>query len=453
MQIIIVGCGKLGVTLAETLVSEGHDITVVDMNAERINKISSDIDVQGVIGNGVSVNVLTEAGVENSDILIAVTNSDEINLLCCLIAKKVKNINTIARVRNPIYGKERGFLREELGMSMIINPEFASALEIARLISTPSAIQIEKFANGRVELLRFRVPNGCVLDGMRMMDVNRELKSNVLVCSIERGDDVVIPGGAAIIRAKDIISIVASTEAAGHFFRQINIISNPIKNIMIIGGGEISFYLAEMLIRMGIDVRIIEKDRARCEELSELLPKAMIINGDATDKHVLLEDGLASAHAVAAMTNFDEENIFLSLFAKTQSKGKVITKINSINYGEIINSLNLDSIIYPKYLAAEHILAYVRAMQNSFGSNIETLYRLCDNKIEALEFTIKDDYGIVGKPIQELKLKSNVLICCIRHKNSVIIPHGRDVICVGDAVIVVTTQRGLLDIRDILAAK
>lgn len=451
MQIIIVGCGKLGDTLAEALVNEGHDITVVDMNQERIDNLSNRVDVQGVIGNGVSVNVLTEAGVENADILIAVTNSDEINLLCCLIAKKVKNVNTIARVRNPVYGKERGFLREELGMSMIINPELASAHEIARLISTPSAKQIEKFAGGRVELLRFKIPEGSVLDGMKMMDVNRELKTNVLVCSIERGDDVMIPGGAVILRAKDTISIVASTEAAGQFFRQIHIISNPIKNIMIIGGGEISFYLAEMLIKMGIDVKIVEKDRTRCEELSELLPKAMIINGDATDKNVLLEEGLAAAHAVATMTNFDEENIFLSLFAKTQSKGKVITKVNSINYGEIINSLNLDSIVYPKYLAAEHILGYVRAMQNSFGSNIETLYKLCDNKIEALEFTVKDDYGIVGKPIQELKLKPNVLICCIRHKNSVIIPHGQDVISVGDAVIIVTTQQGLLDIRDILA--
>ncbi len=453
MQVIIVGCGKLGVTLAEALVGEGHDITVVDTDSERVNSVSTEIDIQGVIGNGVSVNVLMEAGVGTADILIAVTSSDEINLLCCLIAKKVKNVNTIARVRNPIYSKERGFLKEELGMSMIINPEYAAAAEIARLLSTPSAIQIEKFANGRVELLRFRVPQDSVLDGMKIMDVNNKLKSNVLVSSIERGEEVMIPGGSATIMAKDIISIVASPEASVYFFKKIGIMSNPVKNIMIIGGGEISYYMADLLIKMGIEVKIVEKNRKRCEELSELLPKAMIINGDGTDKNVLLEDGLATAQAIATMTNIDEENIFLSLYAKTQTKGKIITKINSINYGEIVNSLNLDSIIYPKYLAAEHILAYVRAMQNSIGSNVETLYRICDNKIEALEFYINEASDMVGIPLLELKLKPNVLIACIRHKNNVIIPHGQDCISVGDTVIIVTTQKGFLDIRDILLSK
>lgn len=222
---------------------------------------------------------------------------------------------------------------------------------------------------------------------------------------------------------------------------------------MIIGGGEISYYMASLLIKMGIGVKIVEKNRKRCEELSELLPKAMIINGDGTDKNVLLEDGLATAQAIATMTNIDEENIFLSLYAKTQTKGKIITKINSINYGEIVNSLNLDSIIYPKYLAAEHILAYVRAMQNSIGSNVETLYRICDNKIEALEFYINEASDMVGIPLLELKLKPNVLIACIRHKNNVIIPHGQDCISVGDTVIIVTTQKGFLDIRDILLSK
>ena len=451
MQVIIVGCGKLGITLAEALVSEKHDVTVVEINSQRLDTISNSLDIQGVVGNGASVNVLLEAGLDKADILISVTASDELNLLCCLIAKKVRNVHTIARVRNPVYSKELGFIKEELGLSMIINPEHAAASEVARLLSVPSAIQIERFAKGRVELHRFRVPKSSVLSGMQVMDINSTLKTDILVCSIEHEDELTIASGISKIEENDIISIVASRANTQIFFEKIGLVTDPVKNTLIIGGGEISFYLSDILINMGIRVKIIEKDEERCDELSELLPKAMIINGDGTDKNILDEEGLRTAQGIATMTNMDEENILLSLYAKTQTKGKIVTKLNSINYDEIVSNLEIDSTVYPKYIAAEYILQYVRAMQNSIGSNVETLYRLCDNKVEALEFVVKDEPLIVGKQLANLNLKPNVLIGCInRHNNTIIIPRGHDVINPGDTVIIVTTQSGLCDIKDIL---
>lgn len=450
MQIIVVGCGNVGITLAEQLNSEGHNITVIDVDNQKLENLVNSSDVMGVVGNGASFAVQKEADVEHADLLIAVTGSDEMNLLCCLIARKTGGCHTIARVRNPIYNMEIGYIKEELGLSMVINPEFAASSEMARLLKFPSAITIDTFSKGRVEMVKYRVAEDSILCDLSLKEISSRLKSDVLICSVERGEDVYIPGGNFIIRAKDEISILGTPQKKMAFFKRLGAAVTSAKSAMIIGGGESAFYLAKQLIAMGITVKIIEINKSRCDELSELLPEALIINGDGTDRNLLMEEGLCQVEAFVALTNFDEENIMLSLFAKSVTKAKLITNVHRISYDEIINSLDIGSVVYPKYLTAELILQYVRAMDNSLGSNIESLYRLHDNRTEALEFIVKEDSPVVGIPLQDLSLKPNLLICSINHKGMITIPGGQSVIQVGDTVVVITTNTGLHDIKDIL---
>lgn len=450
MQIIIVGCGNVGRTLVEQLSKEGHHITVIDMNAQIVKELSDKYDVLGVIGNGASHSVQLEAGVNKADLLIAVTGKDELNLLCCLIAKKAGGCHTIARVSNPVYSGEIAFIKEELGLSMVINPKYAAAAEIARLLRFPAALEIDTFAKGRVELVKFRVEDSLALCGMQLKDISIKLKSDVLICAVERGEDVIIPDGNFVLEAKDEITIVGSVAKMVSFFKKLGIPTTSAKDTLIIGGGETAFYLAEMLISTGIQVKMVELDKERCMHLSEILPQAMIIWGDGTDRDLLMEEGLDRAGSIVTMTNVDEENIMLSLFAKSQSKGKIITKVHRIAYDELIDSLDVGSVIYPKYITSEAIIKYVRAMSNSVGSNIETLYRLNDNRIEALEFYIREDAPVVGIPLMELNLKPNILLCSINHKGVISTPGGKSMIQVGDTVVVVTTMTGIKDIRDIL---
>lgn len=451
MKIIIVGCGNVGATLAEQLGKEGHDITVIDTKEQLVNSLSDACDVLGIVGNGASYNIQMEADVNHADILIAVTGSDELNLLCCLIAKKAGGCHTIARVSNPVYSREISFIREELGLSMIINPQHAAAREMARLLKFPSALKIDSFAKSRVELINYRIEEGNPLCNMKLKYMGSKLKSSVLVAIVERYDEVIIPDGDFELKAKDIISIVGTPVKTVEFFRKIGVPTAAAKDVMVIGGGRTSIYLAKQLIEMGIKVKIIERQKERCEELSEMLPKAMIINGDGTDKDLLMEEGMTQTEAFLAMTDFDEENIMLALFAKSLSKAKLITKVHRIAYDEIIDSLDVGSIVYPKFITAETIIKYVRAMHNSIGSNIETLYRLSDNRVEALEFYIKPDSPVIGIPLQELPLKKNMLIGCITHRGQVTIPKGQSVIEAGDTVILITTKTGLHDIRDAIA--
>lgn len=450
MKIIIVGCGKVGMTITEQLSNEGHDLAVIDLNNGVIHDATNNFDVMGVVGNGASYNVQMEAGIEEADVLIAVTASDELNLLCCLIAKKAGNCNTIARVRNPMYNKEINFIKEELGLSMIINPEYAAATEISRILRFPTAIKIDTFAKGKVELLEFIIAEGSPLHNCSLIDVAKQLKTDVLVCAVERNEEVIIPNGSFVLHQGDVISIVAPPRNSRMFFKKIGVDTHQVKNAMIVGGGTIAYYLAASLLNMGIDVKIVEKNQERCEQLSELLPKAVIIHGDATNEDVLMEEGITHCEAFVSLTGIDEGNIFLSLFARNQSKAKIVTKINRISFDDIINTFNLGSLIYPKYITAEYIVRYVRAMQNSIGSNVETLYRIIDNKVEALEFVIRENNGIVGIPLEKLNLKNNLLIACINRRGSIIAPNGQTEIKVGDTVIIVTTQKGLQDIKDIL---
>lgn len=451
MKIIIVGCGKVGTTLAEQLNRENHDITLIDTNEEAIQNISDSADVMGVTGNGAVYQVQMEAGIQDADLLIATTNSDELNMLCCLIAKKAGNCHTIARIRNPEYSSEIRYIREELNLSLAINPELAAAREIARLLRFPSAIKIEPFAKGRIELLKFLIPEHSLLNDMRVMDVVNRLKSNVLICVVERGNDVVIPDGNFVMKKGDKISFIASHQGSADFFKKAGVDNNIVKSAMFVGGGKLTHYLCRLLEDTKIKIKIIERDEERCRQLSELLPKAMIIHGDGTDEQLLLEEGIRQTEAFASLTGFDEENIMLSLYASGQSKAKLITKINKIAFENVINSLNLGSLIQPKMLTAEIILQYVRAMQNSMGSsNIETLYKIAADKAEALEFRVKEGSPILGIPLEKLKLIDNLLVACINRGGTIITPRGKDTVEAGDTVIVVTTHTGLNDLTDIL---
>lgn len=450
MNIIIVGCGKVGQTLARQLNEEENNITVLDMDAAKVNDVVSRYDVNGVVGNGATHLKQLEAGIKNADLLIAVTGSDELNLLCCLIAKKTGNCQTIARVRNPEYSSEAPYLKEELGLAMVINPEAAAAAEIDRVLRFPSAIKIDTFAKGRVEMLKFRLPEGSPLINCAVKEIVSRFRCDVLVCTVERGDKAYIADGDLVFAENDIISIIASPKNANDFFGKIKYRINSVKDAMIVGGGEITYYLCERLHRAGITAKIIEKDKKRCEELCTLWPEIMVINGDAADQEILIEEGIENAGAFVALTNMDEENILLSLFARTMNKGKLVTKINRIEFDDVIKRLDLDSTIYPKNITSDMILRYVRAMKNTIGSNVETLSSVIKGQVEAAEFIIKESSAITDKPLAELKLRDDVLVAAILRGRTVIIPRGHDMIQKGDAVVIVSHIAALHDINDIL---
>lgn len=453
MKIIIVGCGKVGRTLAEELNKEDNEVTVIDRRYSVVEEISNKFDVMGVAGNGASYQTQMEAGIKKADILIAVTGSDELNLLCCLIAKRAGNCQTIARVRNPEYSAEIGFVKEALGLAMTINPEFAAAQEIARVLRFPSAIKINSFAKGRVELLKFKIPAESRLDDMLVMNIAPKLGADVLVCAVEREDEVYIPKGNFRLHEKDVVSILAEPKKASDFFKKIGIETHQVKDTMIVGGGDTAYYLAKLLLPMGIDVKLIEFQEERCNILSELLPKAQVIHADGTEQSVLIEEGVGQAEAFVALTNIDEENVMLSLFARTQTDGKIATKINRMDFDKVIRGLDLDTTVYPKKITAQHILQFVRAMKNSIGCNVETMYRILDDKAEALEFVVKENSQLPGVPLQELQIKENTIVACIIRGRKIIVPRGKDEMQVGDSVVIVTTTLGLKDIGDVISVR
>lgn len=450
MQIVIVGGGKVGTALVRSLSQEDNNICIVDVKPDVVRQLATEYDVMGMVGNGSSYGVLKEAGIETADLLIAVTEHDELNLLCCVIARKASKCQTIARVRNPIYSQEKRFLQRELGLSMIINPEQTAASEIASLLGFPSALGIDSFAGGKVEMIRFKIPAESKLDGKTLRDVNAMTGGDFLICAVDRDGQVSIPDGNFIMRAGDVVSLVTSRKSAKQFFEKIDMNTNRAKNTMIVGGGKITLYLAKMLDNLGIAVKIIEKNPDRCLELSEALPHATIINGDGSDEAFLKEERIDTMDAFVALTNLDEENILLSLMAKRKVSRKVVTKINREQLNEVIHNLDIDSVVYPKLLTAQKILRYSRATKNSIGSNVKTLYRMYDDKVEALEFVITENSKITGIPLAKMKRKKGLLIGAIIRNDKLVIPDGQTEIMPGDSVIVVTTHLGLQDAGDIL---
>lgn len=452
MKIIIAGCGSVGYALAKQLNDEGHDITLIDNSAERLQPALSNLDLQGVVGNASSFFTLQEAGIEHADLLIAVTDMDEVNMISCVIAKKASKCRTIARVRNPEYFRESSYLKDCMDISMLINPEYAAATEIAQLIEVPDAMDIDSFAKGKVDLMQVVITEDSPLHHMKVQDFSRKFNHEILICILVHDHQVYIPNGETVLMAGDTISIILPRKKINSFYRMSKLATiKEINDVMLAGGGMISYYLAEMLLKSGIEVKLIEKDRARCDFLSDALPKAMIIHSDPSDHDLLLEEGIEKTDAFVSLTALDEENIFLSLYAnKMNGSCKKITQVNRLALDEIVSDLPIGSIISPKDITTEYILQYVRSQNNSYGSNVEALYRLMDNQVEALEFLIKDESEVTDIPFLNLNLKKNLLICCIVRKGRIITPSGRDFIHKGDKVIVVTTHKGLQDISDIL---
>lgn len=452
MQIVIVGDGKIGSTLAEQLSREGHDITIIDRSGTPLQQTSEDLDILCVEGNGATYDIQKEAGVDTADLLIAVTASDELNLLCCLVAKKLGAAHTIARVRNPEYMSSLSLITDDLGLSLCVNPELTCACEIARSLRIPSAIKTDTFAKGHVELLKFQLPVGSVLEGRTLMELPSLVRAKLLVCAVERGEqEIYIPSGQFRLAAGDRVSFVASLRDAQSFFRQMRLSASPIRQVILVGGGRIAYYLARQLLDSGLGVKIIESNHARCEELSVLLPKAVILHGDGTNENVLLESGIEQADAFAALTGIDEENILMSLYVrKTWPRIKVITKLIRHSFQNIIAAMDLGSVYNPRSSASNLICRYVRSMQATTGSTMETLYKLVGGKAEALEFRVAEGSAVCGVPLQNLQLKQNLLIGCINRNGRVLIPSGSDTIEPGDSVVVVTSVTGLKVLDDIL---
>ena len=450
-RIIVVGAGKVGKTITRRLTDEGHNLVVIDRSESKLEELSNQCDCMLLTGSGASHQTLEEAGITDSDLMIAVTDSDELNLLCCTIAKQFNpDISTIARVRNPDYGNEIPYLMNRLAIDRIINPEFEAAVDAARLLFLPAAISINSFAHGTAEIVKIEIPEGSILDEKSIAYLGKNITNDLVIVGVERDGELTIPNGDFVLKSGDVISFVSSRKVCIQFLKKIGFNSRSVHNTMIIGGGKSAYYLADQLLKSGIYVKIIEKSHARCEELSVLLPKAMVIHGDGTESGVLEEAGIAATDALVALTGIDEENIMLTLHAKQVSKAKVVTKINRITFTKVINNLNLGSVIYPKYITAENIITYVRAKQASIGSNVETMYQLQDGQAEAIEFKVKDTPSINGIPLKDLKLRPGVIVSFIIHDGQLIIPTGTDCISEGDNVMIVTSHKGFTDLTDIL---
>lgn len=455
MKIVLIGNGKVGSNIASQLVREGHDVTVVDQKSEKLKKIQDSQDVLCIEGNGATVEVQKDANVNKAGLLIATTPNDETNMLCCLIAKKLGAERTISRVRNPEYFGQIELIKDDLSLSMVINPERMTADEIFRVLVFSAASKVEVFSKGRVELVEYKLSENSSLAGRTLAQIYSEVKIKHLVCAVQRsskdGTQVFIPSGGFVLQPGDRISIASSHKYLEKFFRSTGLFKNKIKNVMIIGGGKIAFYLASQLLEIGMSVKIIDNNMERCRQLAEDLDKASIICGDGTDQELLLEEGLHDTDAFVSLTGIDEVNIITALYAKKNSDAKVVAKINRESYIDLTSQLGLDSIISPKYITATGILSYVRSLENAQSSDIEALYHLAGDNVEAIEFKVKDNInGLVGIPLSRVELKKDILICAIIRKRNVIIPGGSDAIELGDSVVVVSKDHHFSEIRDIL---
>ncbi|MEA5153039.1 MAG: Trk system potassium transporter TrkA [Oscillospiraceae bacterium] len=450
MKIIIAGAGKIGHSVAEILSEEGHDITVIDRDPDIISLISNALDVICVEGNATNPETLLEAGVDQADLLLAAMEHDEVNMVCCISASKLGTKHVIARIRDPEYLRQTRFLREALGLSFIVNPEFECAKEISRILRFPSAVRVDEFSKGSVEIIEHRVRDGGRLDGMQLKLLPAQFGAKVLVGVVERGGDAVIPNGDFVLRGGDKLSITGTARELRRFFTAAGQSRKPVRKVMIMGGGRIAVYLTKMLQECGMEVTVVERSLERCDLLGDLIPEAHIVHGDATRSDVLLEDGLPAADAFVALTGDDGDNIITSMYAKNCMDGKVVAKVNRAHFSEILENSGLDSIVTPKELVAQQLARYARAMNNSIGSSMETLYKLADGKVEALEFKVGEDSKCVGVPLKTLKLRPNILICAIVRGSVSIIPDGDTKILPGDHAVIVTAAGRLTDIDAIV---
>ena len=451
MKIVIIGDGKVGHKLAVQLSEENYDITLIDQNEGKLKEALNKMDIFCITGNGADAEIMKQADVPRADLVIACASTDEMNMLSCLIARRLGAKHTIARVRNPIYYRQIGMLKEDLQLSMAVNPELAASNEILRILVFPEANKVETFMKGRVELVEYALGSDQPLTDLSLAEVYRKFQIKILVCAVKRGKEVYIPDGNFVLREGDRIHIAAGHQDLKTFFKSLGRKNAKVKKVIICGGGHVCFYLAAQLLKVGMQVKIIERNEKRCEELCELLPKATILHGNAADHDLLLEEGIGDADAFVALTGMDEENIIMAFFAKTIGVPKIIAKVNEDMRAQMIEGLGIDSIVSAKSATADEIMGYVRARNNSYSSaNVETMYHLVQGKVEALEFIIKKECEYTQLPLKDLPIKKNNLIACIGRKRDVIIPNGDDHLEAGDSVIVVTKDHIVSSFRDIL---
>ncbi len=450
MKMVIIGNGKAGSSLSSMLANEGHDVTVIDISAAALERTQNTEDVMCLEGNGIDADVQREAAVNKASIVIAATHYDEVNLLCCLIAKKLGAQRTIARVRNPEYYKQIDFIRDDLGLSMTINPEGITADEILRVLITPEAAKVEVFEKGKMELVEYKIPDSSPILDLSLIEIYKRTRIKFLICAVQRDTEIYIPSGNFVLRSGDRINIAATHKDIEQFFKMNGLIKDKVKSCIIVGGGRICYYLTRSLLAMGMHVKIIEQDLEQCKKMAQLFPKASVINGDGTDQDLLLEEGIRDADAFVAITGIDEENMIMSLYAKNNSNAKVVTKVNRDSYVALASQIGLDCIISPKYLTTSSVLAYVRSLDNT-ESNIESIYHIVDERVEAAEFRIREDMpSLLGIPLKQLKFKKDILICSVVRGRQVIIPDGDTTIELNDSVVVVSKEHRFSDIRDIL---
>ncbi len=451
MNIVIIGDGKVGHKLAMQLSGEKYNVTLIDKSEKKLRDAVNEMDVSCVVGDGASADIQRQADVPGADLVIACASTDEMNLFCCLLARKLGAKQTIARVRNPIYYGQIDLLKEDLKLSMAVNPERALAGEISRVLIFPSAAKIETFAKGRVELVEVTYPSHSSIEGLSLSELYKKHQIKMLVCAVQRAGEVYIPDGNFVPQPGDKINIAASHQEIERFLKLTNGMRDKVKNVMICGGGRVAYYLGSQLLELGMQVKIVEIDEKRCMELCDLLPRATIIHGNATDHELLEEEDISKADAFVSLTGMDEENIIMSMYAKTRHVPKVVTKVNDEGLQSMVDQLGMESVVSAKNVTANVITSYVRAMRNSMGSaNVETVYKLIGGKIEALEFRIREKTKYTGVPLKDLRLKLNHLVACIVRNRRIIIPGGNDTLEVGDNVIVISMEQGLEDLQDIM---
>ncbi|MBQ5889881.1 MAG: Trk system potassium transporter TrkA [Clostridia bacterium] len=451
MNIIVVGCGKIGTTIISSLVAEGHNVVAIDSNPDIINEITNLYDAIGICGNGNDCDTLSEAGIEKAELFVAVTGSDEFNMLSCFLARRMGAKHTIARIRNPEYNdQDLVFLKKQLNLSMAINPDLLAAQEIFNILKLPSAAKIETFSRRDFEMIELKLRQESVLDGVSLIELRKKYDVKLLVCVVQRDNEVFIPDGSFVLKSGDKIGITATTSEILRFLKMLGVMQKQARNIMILGGSRTAYYLSKMLMGIGNTVKIVEKEHKRCLELSETLPNAVIINGDGAGQELLNEEGLSSMDAFISLTGMDEENILISFYAAAQNVPKVISKVNRDEFIYLAEKIGLDCTISPKNIISDILVRYARALENSLGSNVETLYQIMDGKAEALEFNIVADSAVTEIPLKDMRIKPNTLIAGIMRGRKIIIPSGDDMILPEDKVVIITSGYKLNDITDIL---
>lgn len=449
MKIIIVGVGKLGEYLAKSLVKEKHEVTLIDIDFTTSQDIINNEDLNYINGNGLDANILLEAGIKDTDLLISVMDQDEHNTICCLLGKKLGAKHTIARIRTPEYANSTEILKDDLGLSMTINPEKLTANHIARVLSIPSALNATIFFKGRIQMISIRVKEKGLIEGLSITSLQKKIEGRIIVCAIERNNEIIIPRGNTKLQANDIIHITGTRKDINEFLKFARL-SEQTKKVIISGGSNTALYLARSLAEMDMDTKIIEINEKRCELLSEKLPDTLIINGDASDQNLLYEEELDKCDAFVSLSNIDEENIIASMFASLVGVPKIITKVNHINLEGIIEKANIDTVITPHKIATNQIVKYVRAMQNGSNSSCESIYKFDDDKFEILEFNIKKDFKALNIKLKDLVLKEGVLIAAILRKEKIIFPSGNEEIKLRDTIVVIDKDSKIQDINDIL---